>query len=116
MLGEWSILDELIPQAKAVASRTCAPPLAHTGAWAQAVKHAASGDGEQAVSQATRAARGLEQHGEPYTAVRLLTDLLPFLDGDLRAPLAEHAAARLEAMGAVMSANEATAAADPSAR
>ena len=54
--------------------------------------------------------------GRPTPAVRLLTDLLPFLDGDLRAALAEHAAARLEAMGAVMSANEATAAADPSAR
>jgi hypothetical protein len=67
------------------------------------------------MSQATRAARGLERHGEAYTAVRLLTDLLPFLDGDQRARLAELAAARLNAMGAVTSAKEATAAADPTA-
>jgi DNA-binding SARP family transcriptional activator/class 3 adenylate cyclase/tetratricopeptide (TPR) repeat protein len=113
LLGEWSILDELLPQAKAVASRACAPPLAYTAAWAQAVQRAALGDGEQAISGATRAARDLERHGEAYTAVRLLTDLLPFLDGDLRAPVAELAAARLNAMGAVTSAKEATAAADP---
>jgi hypothetical protein len=41
----------------------------------------------------------------------LLADLLPFLHGDLRAPLAERAAARLEAMGAATSAREAAAAA-----
>jgi hypothetical protein len=41
----------------------------------------------------------------------LLTDLLASLDGDRRASLAEHAAARLDAMGAVMSAREASAAA-----
>lgn len=63
------------------------------------------------MSQATRAARGLEQHGEAYTALRLLTDLLASLDGNRRASLAEHAAARLDAMGAVMSAREASAAA-----
>jgi hypothetical protein len=67
------------------------------------------------VSQATRAARGLERRGEAYTAVRVLTDLQPVLNGDLRAPLAEHAAARPDAMGAMRSANEATAAADPTA-
>jgi hypothetical protein len=66
--------------------------LAHTAAWAQAIKHAVSGDGEQAVSQSTRAARRLEHHGKAYTALRLLTDLLPFVDGDRRARLAEHAA------------------------
>jgi hypothetical protein len=115
LLGEWAVLDDLIPQARAVASRACVPPLAYTATWAQAVQRAASGDGEQAISQATRAANGLERYGEAYTAVRWLTDLLPFLDSDLRAPLAERAAARLDAMGAVASAEEATASADPSA-
>jgi hypothetical protein len=37
----------------------------------------------------------------------LLTDLLPFLERDLRAPLAERVAARLEAMGALTSAKDA---------
>jgi len=41
----------------------------------------------------------------------LLADLLPFLDGDLRADLSEAAAARLDAMGAGASAREAAAAA-----
>lgn len=48
-------------------------------------------------------------------AARLLTDLLSFLNRDLRAPLAERVAARLDAMGAVTSAMEAAAAADPRA-
>jgi hypothetical protein len=85
------------------------PPLAWTADWAQAVQRAASGEGKRAVSDATRAAQALEHHGERYTAARLLTDLLPFRDYDLRAPLAERAAARLEAMGAVTSAREAAA-------
>jgi hypothetical protein len=109
LLGEWSILADLIAQARAVASRACAPPLAWTADWAQAVERAISGEGEKAVSDATRAAQALERHGEPYIAARLLTDLLPFLDGDLRGPLAERAAARLDAMGAVTSAHEAAA-------
>jgi len=42
-------------------------------------------------------------------------DLLPFMDGDLRAALAERAAARLDAMGATTSATEAAAAGDRTA-
>jgi hypothetical protein len=112
LLGEWRSLPGLIAEARALAVRACAPALAWTAAWAQAVQRAASGDGEQAVADATRAAQALERRGEPYTAARLLTDLLPFLDRDLRAPLAERVAARLDAMGAVTSANEAAVAAD----
>ena len=111
LLGEWSVVVELIPEARAVALRACAPSLACTVDWAEAVQRAASGDGEGAVSRATRAAHSLERHGEPYIAARLLADLLPFLDGDLRADLSEAAAARLDAMGAGASAREAAAAA-----
>jgi hypothetical protein len=64
-------------------------------------------------SRCSRSATKGERHGEAYAAVRWLTDLLPFLDTDLRASLAERAAARLAAMGAVTSAEEATASADP---
>jgi hypothetical protein len=53
------------------------------------------------------AARALADHGEPYTAARLLTDLLAFLERDVRPPLAERLAASLDAMGAVTSAAEA---------
>ena len=115
LLGEWSIVADLVPQARALASRACAPPLSWTADWAEAVQRAASGHGEDAVTRATRAARAMERHGEPYTAARLLADLLPFLDGDLRAPLAEHVAARLDAMGASTSAKEAAEAADRTA-
>jgi DNA-binding SARP family transcriptional activator/tetratricopeptide (TPR) repeat protein len=109
LLGEWSILADLIPKARAVASRACAPQLAWIADWAQSVEHAAAGEGEKAIADATRAAQALEHRGEPYTAARLLTDVLPFLDADLRAPLAERVAARLDAMGAVTSAEEAAA-------
>jgi DNA-binding SARP family transcriptional activator/tetratricopeptide (TPR) repeat protein len=115
LLGEWSTLADLIPEARAVASRACAPPLAWTADWAQAVRRAASGEDQHAISEATGAAHALERYGEPYTAARLLTDLLPFLSRDLRAPLAERVAARLDAMGAVASAKQAAAAADSSA-
>jgi hypothetical protein len=106
LLSEWSALAELIPEARAVALQACAPPLAWIADWAEAVQQAASGDSETAVSRAARATGALERHGEPYTAARLLADLLPFLGPDRRAPLAEHTAARLDAMGASTSASE----------
>ncbi len=107
LLGEWSNLGDVIAEARAVAARACAPPLAWTADWAQAVQRAAEGESEKAVSDATHAARALADHGEPYTAARLLTDLLPFLERDVRAPLAERLAASLDDMGAVTSATEA---------
>ncbi|MGH2949926.1 MAG: hypothetical protein ACRDPC_27305, partial [Solirubrobacteraceae bacterium] len=64
-------------------------------------------EGEAAVAQATEAARALEAHGEPYTAARLLADLLPFLDEGVRRPLAEDVAERLARMGARTSAADA---------
>jgi len=88
-------------------ARACAPPLAWTADWAQAVQRAAEGESEKAASDATHAARALADHGEPYAAARLLTDLLPFLERDVRALLAERLAASLYAMGAVTSATEA---------
>jgi DNA-binding SARP family transcriptional activator len=109
LLGEWSVLGDLIPKARAIASQACAPMLAWTADWAQAVEEAASGDDDRAVSRAVRAAEALEQYGEPYTAARLLADLLPFLGGDLRAHLAEQTAARLDEIGARASAKQAAA-------
>jgi hypothetical protein len=109
LLGDWTTVADLIAEARSVAARACAPPLAWTAGWAQAVQRAAEGEGEKAVSDATRAAQALADHGEPYTAARLLTDLLPLLDRDLRAPLAERVAGRLDAMGAVTSSTEAAA-------
>jgi hypothetical protein len=107
LLGEWITLNDLIAEARAVGSRACAESLTWIADWAQAVQRAASSEGDKAVADAKRAIEALEHHGEPYTAARLLTDLLPFLDRDLRAPLAERAARRLDAMGAVTSAAQA---------
>src|SRR5207249_523148 len=47
------------------------------------------------------------EYGERYRAARLLVDMIPFLDPELRPPLAEEAGADLERMGAVASASEA---------
>lgn len=73
---------------------------------------AAAGD-PAAATRATRASHALDEYGEPYTAARLLVDLLPFLDAGLRATLAEDAGGRLKAMGAYASAVEADAAREP---
>jgi hypothetical protein len=82
----------------------CAPTLGWNADWADAVAHAGAGDGPGAVTRATRAADALTAYGEPYLADRLLVDLLPFLDADMRGPLARDVGERLEAMGAAASA------------
>lgn len=110
LAADWSAVDGLVAEARQVAPQACAPTLAWIADWAEAVCLAAAGDGNEAAARATRAGRALEEYGEPYTAARLLVDLLPFLDGDLRATLAQDAAGRLEALGARASATEAVAA------
>lgn len=102
-----SELDTLIAEARTLAARACAPTLAWTADWAVAVARAAADESEEAVAQASVAAHALEQHGEPYTATRLLADLLPLLDSDLRARIAADIAGRLERMGAHASALDA---------
>jgi DNA-binding SARP family transcriptional activator len=106
LLGDWTSLADLIPEARALAGRACAPSLAWTATWAQAVQRAAAGEGDEAVSGVMRAAQALEDYGEPYTASRLLADLLPLLNRELRAPVAERVTATFDAMGAVTSAAE----------
>ena len=54
-------------------------------------------------------AAGLEANAERYTAARLMTDLLPFLEGQLAASAAAGIADKLDAMGAHASAAEARA-------
>ena len=105
--SDWSAVDDLVAEARQLAPQACAPTLGWIADWAEAVRLAAAGDGTEAVARATPACRALEKYGEPYTAARLLVDLLPFLDGDQRATLAEDAAGRLVAMGALASATEA---------
>jgi DNA-binding SARP family transcriptional activator/class 3 adenylate cyclase/tetratricopeptide (TPR) repeat protein len=107
LAGDWPTVDGLVGEARELAPRTCAPTLGWIADWAEAVALASDGDGEHAVEQATRAARELEGYGEPYTASRLLVDLLPFLEPSLGTPLAEDVARRLDAMGAHASAAEA---------
>jgi hypothetical protein len=104
---DWSAVEELVAEARELAPHACAPALTWIADWAEAVGLAAEGYGKDATARATRASRVLAEYGEAYTAARLLVDLLPFLDDELRAPLADDAAVRLEAMGAGASAAEA---------
>jgi hypothetical protein len=108
LLGEWSTLPGLIAEARALASPACAPPLAWTADWAQAVQRAASGEGTRL--SPTRGApprswSATESHtprpGCSPTCCRSWTRIC--------APLAERVAAFLDAMGAVTSAMEAAA-------
>ena len=109
LAGEWVELERVAAEARELAPQACAPYLVWIAEWAESVRLAASGRSAEAVETAREAAGALAEFGERYRASRLLVDLLPFLDPELRGPLAEEAAARLEAMGAAASAAEARA-------
>jgi class 3 adenylate cyclase len=103
-------LDELIAEARALAGPACAPSLGWIADWAEAVKLARSGATAESLTKATHAASELEANAERYTAARLMTDLLPVLEGQLPAGTAAGIADRLDTMGAHASAAEARAA------
>jgi hypothetical protein len=88
----------------------CAPFLDWIAHWADAVKLARSGATVEAADLALRATAALDAFGEPYTAARLLVDLLPFLDEERQRAIADETANRLESMGALASALQARAA------
>ena len=101
-------LDRGIVEAQRVARAACAPALGWIAQWAGAARLAAGNpaDGLDAARTATAA---LAEHGESYTAARLLLDYAVIADG--RADqMAEEAAERFEAMGAVASGARARAA------
>jgi hypothetical protein len=112
LTADWSAVHRLVAEARRLAPQACAPTIDWIADWAEAVSFAAAGDPD-AVPRATRASHALERYGEPYTAARLMVDLLPFLDAGLRVTLAEDAVRRLKAMGAYTSATEAAAACEP---
>jgi hypothetical protein len=97
----------LLTQVRAVAQRACAPFLAWIADWAEAVAMAQAGAPAEAAARARAATAALAAYGEPYTAARLLADLLPFLGEGSQRGLAEEIAERLERMGALASAEEA---------
>jgi hypothetical protein len=107
LLDDRDRLDELIAEARALAGPACAPSLGWIADWAEAVKLARSGATDESFTKATRAASALEANAERYTAGRLMTDLLPLLDGQRLAGAAAEIADRLDAMGARATAAEA---------
>jgi class 3 adenylate cyclase len=98
---------DLMAEARQLARRACAPPLACIASWAEAVELARLGRSAEALAKARRAASRLEKAGETYTAARLLTDLLPLLDPRDAEGASAELAGRLEGMGAHASASEA---------
>jgi DNA-binding SARP family transcriptional activator/tetratricopeptide (TPR) repeat protein len=106
-LGAEGPPSELVARARGLAKRARAPFLGWIAEWAEAVALARGGAHEKAAARARAAAAALDAYGEPYAAMRLLVDLLPFLDDQSRHGLAEETAKRLEQMGAVGSAAEA---------
>jgi class 3 adenylate cyclase len=104
---EWDDLQRAAHEARELATAACAPYLAWIADWAESIQLAAAGRSAVALEKATEAAGALAAFGEQYTAVRLLVDLLPFLDAGARGPIAQETAHRLEAMGALASAAEA---------
>jgi len=104
---EWDDLERVVHEAREVAASACAPYLVWIADWAESIQLAAAGRSADALQKATEAAGALAAFGEQYTAVRLLVDLLPFLDAGAQGSIAEETADRLEAMGALASAAEA---------
>ncbi|MEO7869986.1 MAG: adenylate/guanylate cyclase domain-containing protein [Candidatus Limnocylindria bacterium] len=104
---EWDDLERAVAEARELAAPVCAPYLAWIADWAESIQLAAAGRSGEALGKATEAAGALAGFGEQYTAVRLLVDLLPFLESAARGPIAQETAHRLEAMGALASAAEA---------
>jgi hypothetical protein len=94
-------------EARQLARRACAPPLACIASWAEAVALTRVGRSAEALAKARRAASRLEKAGEPYTGARLLTDLLPRLEPAVADEASADLAGRLEGMGAHASASEA---------
>jgi hypothetical protein len=67
----------------------------------------AANDAAIALRHACRATAALANHGERYTAARLLCDFLPLIDQADRDEIASATATELEAMGALASAQQA---------
>jgi tetratricopeptide (TPR) repeat protein len=100
--------DELrraVAEARALARPACAPALGWIADLAEARLWAREGRAEEAIAQAETAAAALDDHGERYTAARLLAELLADLGGAGGSiEPAQRTAARLTDMGALASA------------
>jgi hypothetical protein len=105
--GEPARRDRLVVQARRLADTAGAPFLVSIADWADAVGLARAGAAAEALATARTACAALEGYGEPYTAARLLVDLLPLLDAELAGEAADEVAERLDAMGALASAAQA---------
>jgi hypothetical protein len=103
------VIDVLIAGPRVLAGPACTPALGWIADWAESVQLARAGATAESVTKATRATSELEANAERYTAARLMTDLLPFLEGQLAASAAAGIADKLDAMGAHASAAEARA-------
>ena len=89
-------LEPLVEQARTVARTACAPSLGWIADWAEAVQAGS-------IVGAAAATAALDAYGEHYTAGRLMVDALLRIDAP---DMAEATAARLQAMGALASAEE----------
>jgi DNA-binding SARP family transcriptional activator len=103
--GDGNDLDDVIASARRASDSLCAPFLGWIADWAQAVRLVRAGTTAEGAALAQEAAAALEGFGEPYTAARLLVDVLPFLDAERRRTLGQQSAMRLERMGARASAH-----------
>jgi len=109
LAGSWKRVGTLRDEARLLARSACVPYLAAIADWTDAVGLAAAGHSEEAAHRGVEATAALETYGDRYAAGRLLVDLFPFLARADARELARDAAAKLEAMGALKSADQARA-------
>jgi predicted ATPase/class 3 adenylate cyclase len=104
LVGAWTDFARLATEARTLAQRACAPALVWIADWGESVRLATAGRANEARAKVTAAAASLESFGERYTAARLLADFVQLSDEE--EALADDAARRLEAVGALTSAAE----------
>jgi DNA-binding SARP family transcriptional activator len=104
LAGEWSAVEEIAREARALAGPGGAPELAAMADWAEAMRLAATRQPAAAATLAESACVGIAARGERYTADRLMAELLVRLGDDAPPALVGATAERLDAMGAHTSA------------
>jgi hypothetical protein len=92
-----------IADARQLARSACAPALGWIADWAAATQ-TANDDPAASLERALAATTALHEFGEPYTAARLLSDILPLTETTARSQVAESTVQRLTRMGALASA------------
>jgi hypothetical protein len=115
LTGANERLRASIVNAHQLARSACAPALGWIADWAAATQ-IANDDPAGSLERALAATAALQEFGEPYTAARLLSDILPLIETTAGSQVADATVQRLTRMGALASAASLQTAQEPRVR